>query len=71
MKYLIYIECLIIFTFYNIIISLVKQLQRIGLSSEWYANRGIHAFQGRKALAQYNKEHKEEIERQLKELNGG
>ncbi len=68
MKFLIYIECLIIFTLYEIIMALIRKLQYLGKSSEWYAERGLHAFQARKAIAIYNKEYAEDLKKKLKEI---
>jgi hypothetical protein len=70
MKFLIYILSVILFTLYQLFMFVVKQLQYIGQSAEWYAARKLFPWQARKARDQYNKEHTEAIEAQLRKING-
>lgn len=64
MKFILYIECLVIFTIYLTLLALVKKLNFIGESSDWYSQRGLHPWQARKALALYIKERDETLKEQ-------
>ena len=66
-KFLIYLECLVIFTIYSLVKPIIDKLNFIGKSCEWYSSRNIHAWEGRKALDLYNKELEESLKKTYKD----
>jgi hypothetical protein len=67
MKIIKYFECIIIFTIFLIFRFIIKQLQYIGQSSEWFSSRNLHPWESHKAMELYNKEYKEKVEKMLKD----
>ena len=53
MKILRYIECLLFFTVLRLIMTIVKELQIIGSSADFYSAYKLHPWEGPKALAIY------------------
>ncbi len=68
MKFIIYMEGIILFPIWEFFMFLHKKLQYIGQSAEWYAERGIHAWEAKKAIKQYCKEYDEELKKSIKEV---